>query len=815
MEYAGERNPDKNQRDLDASLADRLRKEGALQLELLENLGTDLLDALRYLEEKGIAHRDIKPENAGVGVGSRKDRTRLVLFDFSLSRAPLTEIRAGTIPYLDPYLPLRKKWDSQAERYAVAMTLYEMTTGSTPKLGEGNPAARGAEVPIEAERFDATLRDRFVAFFKRAFRSDASQRFDNADDMLGAWREIFRNVEQPALATITREEFDLSAAIGAATLETSALELGLSARAANALDRLGVRTAEELLGFPLISIHRQRGVGTKTRREIVELVALLRKRFPSVPQHAEPADVPPRGTDETEPEVGSIDLIVKQLVGPVRDQAKAERKIVSHFLGVDYGWIKAPFAWKNQTEVARHFGLTRARVGQVVSKGRDRWRRNPSLRSVRAELVSILNANGGVVTVREASLAIISSRGSSESDPVRSQHGSSVVRAAFEAEAGAAEPRFQDRRIGDLLLIARSPELADLAERLGRVADKLAMEDPLAPPARVVETLRQLYVRRNVALPPGVQPMTDMRLTRIAVEVSVLSALSSKGEIYPREMAAERALNLASGALYGARRLTVEDVQNRVASRYSEAQSLPGRPELDRLLETQNLSLLWDDSMLQYIYQRPDLSTELSGSSSTGSIVPAAAYEPESEEHVSAKLFEERLAHALADGGFLVLTTKPKKAAAAERRLAARFGMDLKNLDEIVIGAMREEAQENEVSWSYVLAADAALPRTKDHNLAILVSKSVPRILARMKESRTPLFAYAGLLARYGRMDVIETLRDEAGTRSSPVHGAWLLVASDGQNTRPVIDGVPVPVLSASQWAPIPDAWIDGVLEGK
>jgi len=40
--------------------------------------------------------RDIKPENAGVGVGSRRDRTRLVLYDFSLSRAPLTEIHAGT-----------------------------------------------------------------------------------------------------------------------------------------------------------------------------------------------------------------------------------------------------------------------------------------------------------------------------------------------------------------------------------------------------------------------------------------------------------------------------------------------------------------------------------------------------------------------------------------------------------------------------------------------------------------------------------------------------------------------------------------------
>lgn len=819
MEYAGERDPEKNQRDLDSSLADRLRKEGALQLELLENLGTDLIEAVRYLEQKGIAHRDIKPENAGVGVGPRKDRTRLVLYDFSLSRAPLTEIHAGTPPYLDPFLPFRprKMWDSQAERYALAMTLYEMTTGATPKLSEGDPAARGKEVPVEAERFDATLRDRFTEFFRKAFRSDPTQRFDNADVMLGAWREIFRNVEQPALATITRDDFDLAEVIAAAKPQTSVLEFGLSARAANALDRIGVRTAEELLRFSLIRIHRQRGVGTKTRREIVDLVARLRERFPDLRHEAEPSESAPlAGTEDAEPEVGSVDLIVKQLIGIPRDQGKAGKKILNHFLGLDLAWMNTPFAWKNQNEVARNFGLTRARIGQVVGKGRDRWRRNLSIRSVRDDLAALLNASGGVLSVREASIAIVGSRGSSEIDSIRAQHGSSVIRAAVEAESTSADPRFMDRRMGDLVLIARSPELSDLADRLGRVADRLATEEPLAAPARVIEALRLLYANRNIALPPGVQPMTDARLAKLAVETSLRAALSAKGEIYPRGMNAERALNLASGALYGAKHLTVEDIQHRVSSRYSEAEPLPRRPELDCLLDAQNLSLKWDESLFQYVYQRPDILTEISGSSSSGTILPAAAYQPESEEHVSAKLFEERLTHALADGGFLVLTTKPKKAAAAERKLAARFGLDSKNLDSIVIGSMREEAQENEVDWNVVLEADGAPPHSSARgNLAFLVSRAVPRILAHMKESRTPLFSFPGLLARYDRMDLIEKLRDEAGTRNSPVHGAWLLVPTDGQSGRPMVDGQPVPVISASQWAAIPDAWIDGVLEGK
>ena len=49
----------------DATLADRLREEGRLHLELLERFGEDLLTTIDWLEKKGIPHRDVKPENLG------------------------------------------------------------------------------------------------------------------------------------------------------------------------------------------------------------------------------------------------------------------------------------------------------------------------------------------------------------------------------------------------------------------------------------------------------------------------------------------------------------------------------------------------------------------------------------------------------------------------------------------------------------------------------------------------------------------------------------------------------------------------------
>ncbi|MFN9290157.1 MAG: protein kinase domain-containing protein, partial [Planctomyces sp.] len=87
------------------TLGQRLRKEGRLQIDLLQRFGEDLLGVVVHLEEQGIWHRDIKPDNIAVGMVGRGDKLHLVLFDFSLSRMPAENIRAGTPGYLDPLLP--------------------------------------------------------------------------------------------------------------------------------------------------------------------------------------------------------------------------------------------------------------------------------------------------------------------------------------------------------------------------------------------------------------------------------------------------------------------------------------------------------------------------------------------------------------------------------------------------------------------------------------------------------------------------------------------------------------------------------------
>ena len=186
------------------SLADELRRNGTPGIEFLQRWGCDLLDALRYLEREGRSHRDIKPDNLGVTeVGPNREQ-HLVLFDFSLAAARANDLRAGTPPYLEPFLGERKpkQWDLAAERYGAAVTLYEMATGETPRWGDGrsDPSFTTDEVTLDTVFFDPAARDGLEQFFVRALRRDPKERYGDADEMLRAWQRVFEGLEAPSNA---------------------------------------------------------------------------------------------------------------------------------------------------------------------------------------------------------------------------------------------------------------------------------------------------------------------------------------------------------------------------------------------------------------------------------------------------------------------------------------------------------------------------------------------------------------------------------------------------------------------------------------
>jgi serine/threonine protein kinase len=216
----------------------------------------------------------------------------LTLFDFSLSRTPTDNLGAGTRPYLEPFLRLRKppRWDEYAERFAAAMTLYEMATGTLPRWGDGktDPALQKGEVLLDAELFDAALREPLSDFFRRALLRDVKARYGSAEEMRAAWRQIFARVDEPAVPGLSVSSsdgegsapFSLSAEdLNRAERDTPLVALGISTRATNALSRANVLTVEQLLALPVVRVSHMRGVGNKTRKEIMQVLTQLGERF--------------------------------------------------------------------------------------------------------------------------------------------------------------------------------------------------------------------------------------------------------------------------------------------------------------------------------------------------------------------------------------------------------------------------------------------------------------------------------------------------------------------------------------------------------
>jgi len=312
---------------------------------------------------------------------------------------------------------------------------------------------------------------------------------------------------------------------------------------------------------------------------------------------------------------------------------------------------------------------------------------------------------------------------------------------------------------------------------------------------------------------------------QLAVTASDHAALSPRLEIYPRGLAAERALALAQSALVCSPKeiLTVEEIQKRVAAKYPEAQRLPARPELDRLLESLSTGLRWDDKLAggkggyqptyrespTYETSRP-LATRLS---TQVTIQPGAEVTPEVAD---ARSLEEKLRYASKQGAFLVLSVDPPALGRARRELARRFPVSECDLDAVFLKNLKAQAARKKAKWEVVLKADAAPANSTDwRNLQRLVEAAMPEVESSLRSrEQTRLVFNPGLLARYDRMHLLAQLASDVG-RTDGIHGLWLLVPANDQSPLPTLNHKPIPITNAAQHARITEAWLANKHRGR
>ncbi len=274
------RRPSHGARPASETLAQRLRAEGRLHVDLLQRFGEDLLQTVAAgSSSKGIPHRDIKPDNIGVApVGPRRPAAPRALRLLALADAGRAHPRR--------HRALPRPVPVAAEAAALGPPRRALRRGHDAlRDGDGHAAALGRrpERPRRA-RLRGHARRRAVRpeparAARRLLPQGAPARLPRSASTTP------RRCSAPggsAFARVGPARRSRPTTAGAGDLDVGdrtaprstrrSPRSGSSTRAINALERVNAARRPRIsCGCPSRSISHMRGVGNKTRRELLEV----------------------------------------------------------------------------------------------------------------------------------------------------------------------------------------------------------------------------------------------------------------------------------------------------------------------------------------------------------------------------------------------------------------------------------------------------------------------------------------------------------------------------------------------------------------
>ena len=805
------------------TLGTHLGNRERLSLDLLERWGVDLLEALVALDAAGIAHRDIKPANLGVREDRGNRSKHLVLFDFSLTRAAASDTRAGTPPYLDPFLTgKRQQYDTAAERYAAAVVLFEMATGHTPVFGDGlsDPASIRDEATVDPADLDASARARLTAFFTRALARDARVRHDTADQMLHEWRACF-----PDSSVVPENAVALAEA---ATADTPLVTAGLTARAISALERLRVTTVGELALVDAVLLNHLPGLMGATKHEVRDRARGWRTKFG---RRGRRWSVDDRRAALPDPH----DCADTLLAGARGDRNDRTVTLASHLLGVT-GAVDANATQPQLAAVLRP-PVTRGRISQLLGTLQDRWAADEQARTLLDGLADVVDQRltelGGVATFDELAehmlTLMVAVPESAEAREIRLAQG--LLRCTVDRRAAlerAEDPTgeedggwFLRRREGRPVLVSTRSDLLDVAEALGRRADALVDEanlsgtDALVPAARVAEQLGAVLDQAAAAAPARSVPPYDglrdgRRLARLGADLATRAGASATGELHHRDLTPAEALRQALPAVVPGQAYETTEVRDRVRARFPDLAPLPQRPDLDALVE--RTGLRWDDDRRRY------RAPAVPGGDTTGLDSRPATRVAAAVPTIGPGAVGQRLEDSRRSRSFVALGVSAPWLERFAEVLRARFDVVELDLTHALMDALHDTAAGVGIPWSEVLGADADVSGSRARQgLGALVQRSLPAVRKAIEgafatassveggDPRPVVLLDPSLLARYDALGELASWLDLTTKRPAAL---WLVVPQVHGNVGPVVDSRPLPLTAPSQYVPVPAEWI-------
>jgi tetratricopeptide (TPR) repeat protein/predicted Ser/Thr protein kinase len=177
-------------------------------------LGAQIAEALAVAHKRGIVHRDLKPQNVMVTPSGRPK-----LLDFGLAKlvhsAPpmpdadvasgqtLAGIVKGTPAYMSPEQVQLRPVDGRSDLFALGAVLFECLTGRRAFDGASTSDVFGQilrEHPPPVSSLRSGLQDRHDELCRRLLAKDPADRFQSAEEVIGAVRLLIADSSRDGVA---------------------------------------------------------------------------------------------------------------------------------------------------------------------------------------------------------------------------------------------------------------------------------------------------------------------------------------------------------------------------------------------------------------------------------------------------------------------------------------------------------------------------------------------------------------------------------------------------------------------------------------
>jgi len=122
-------------------LFDKIVERGQYSEKDASNIARQIISAVEYLHEKGIAHRDLKPENL---LSSGNDETELIkIADFGFSKdfnEDKLQTSCGSPGYVAPEVLTSESYDKSVDMWSIGVIIYILLCGYPPFYADNAPA---------------------------------------------------------------------------------------------------------------------------------------------------------------------------------------------------------------------------------------------------------------------------------------------------------------------------------------------------------------------------------------------------------------------------------------------------------------------------------------------------------------------------------------------------------------------------------------------------------------------------------------------------------------------------------------------------